>query len=149
MNGDRLRRESIAVAGAVFLLLLGLTPLAGGPVADAAAATGAAPGRGALARDRLARPAAIGYRSPEGEARAFPLEEELLARLRGPWPRRRVFAAALLAEREGEAAWRQAIRYACCSCAPILVELGLDPKGVRAPLRLGDADRPEREIPCR
>jgi hypothetical protein len=136
--------------GAALLILVGLSRLVAGEFGwgaldEAAAATGAAP---APARAARAGATAIEWVDHGGGRHEFPLDEAAFRRIRGPGLRRFVFESAIRSDRFTEV-WRRTLHHAFCSCAPILVELGLDPKRMAAPPRILFGDKMPVEAPCR
>jgi len=105
---------------------------------------------------------ALEWTADDGTRRTLALTPESCARMRGPYNRRNVYGAVLAygpvlaADPRTQPMLAAVLRAALCPPAPLLVELGLDPRSIRGlavvyePLRpdaLGDLAT-RLEVPC-
>jgi len=136
---------------AVVLLVLGLAQMAGDvlhlpALKGLAAATAASPAPKVFSAVRGLETYSTRF-ALEWDDRAqvhhvLPLTPELYARLRGPYNRRNVFGAVLaygpvlVSDPRTRAMFDSVARYALCGDAPILRELGVDPRAVSGHLRV-------------
>jgi hypothetical protein len=138
---------------AVFLVAVGLLQMAGDvvehglharvgrAVKGVAAATAAAPAPKVFSAVRGLETYStrffLEWQDVEGKSCSLELTPAVYARLRGPYNRRNVYGAALAYGPVLPAELRDPVmRYALCGRAPLLRELGIDPAGVRGPVRL-------------
>jgi hypothetical protein len=105
---------------------------------------------------------ALEWRDADGAPRSVAIDRSRFAGIEGPWTRRAVLVAVLIhgprlaSGGASRRLWADAARHAFCGEAPVLRELGIDPRAVSPPLvlvhtpREGSAsDLPLRlEIPC-
>lgn len=130
---------------ALALAALGLAQMAGDLLrVDAlkgiAAATGASPAPKVFSAVRgletYSTRFSLEWTDRNGEQQVLELTPEVYARLRGPYNRRNVFGAVLAygpilaTDPRTRAMYDSVARYALCGDAPILRELGVDPKTV-------------------
>jgi hypothetical protein len=133
---------------AIFLLVVGLLQMTGDlmrlPALRAiAAATGASPAPKVFSSvQRLETFSSVFYlewHDRDGTGHSLELSPELYSRVRGPYNRRNVFGAALAyapilsADPRTKPMYEAVVRYALCSHAPLLLELGIDPASLAAP----------------
>ena len=91
---------------------------------------------------------ALEWEDHAGARQVLELTPELNARLRGPYNRRNVFGAVLaygpvlVSEPKTRAMFESVARYALCGDAPILRELGVDPRTVSGRVRVRLDPRP-------
>ena len=131
--------------GPILLVILGLAQMAGDvfripALKGVAAATAASPAPKVFSAVRGLETYSthffVEWDSLEGTHHVLPLTPELNARLRGPYNRRNVFGAVLaygpvLASSPATRPMFDSVaRYALCGEAPVLRELGIDPRGV-------------------
>jgi hypothetical protein len=148
----------------VFLLLLGLLQMTGDllrvpQLKGLAAATGASPAPKVFSSvqglETFSSDFYIEWKYRNGAAHAIKLTPEMYSRIRGPYNRRNVFGAALsyapvfAGDVRTRPMYDAVVRYALCGPAPLLREMGIDPKDLseppvirlvpRAGTRFGDA----------
>jgi len=84
----------------------------------------------------------IEWNDRAGRPHALEITPELNARVRGPYNRRNVFGAVLAygpvlaSDRRTETMFNSVASYALCGNAPLLRELGIDPRGVVGRVRI-------------
>jgi len=84
----------------------------------------------------------IEWNDRAGRPHALEITPELNARVRGPYNRRNVFGAVLAygpvlaSDRRTETMFNSVAIYALCGNAPLLRELGIDPRGVVGRVRI-------------
>jgi hypothetical protein len=144
-------------AAAGVLVVLGLAQMAG-DLADwpilkgLAAATGASPAPKVFSAVRgletYSTRFILEWQDPAGAAHSLELTPEVYARLRGPYNRRNVYGAVLAygpilsTDPRGRPMFEAVARHALCGEAPLLRELGIDPKTVAGGVRLHLKPRP-------
>lgn len=148
-------------AAPFLLLCLGLAQMAGDvfhfPALKAlAAATAASPAPKVFSAVRgletYSTHFALEWDDENGAQQVLELTPEINARLRGPYNRRNVFGAVLaygpvlVTEPRTRPLFDSVARYALCGDAPILSELGLDPRKVSGRVRVRLDPRPGSEL---
>lgn len=148
-------------AATVLLLLLGLAQMAGDvlripALRGIAGATASSPAPKVFSAVRgletYSTRFSLEWSDGTGAARTLPLTPEVYARLQGPYNRRNVFGAVLaygpvlLSEPRTRPMFESVARYALCGEAPILRELGMEPRDVAGRVRVRLAPREGSEL---
>lgn len=147
---------------AAFLLLaLGLVQMAGDLAGIAAlkgigAASGASPAPKVFSAVRGLETYStrffLEWTDAAGAPRNLELTPQVYARIRGPYNRRNVYGAALaygpvlVTDAATRPMFEAVSRYALCGEAPLLRELGIDPRDVAGPVRIRLAPRPGTDL---
>ena len=145
------RQSRYTLAGAGFLLLIGLLQMTGDllnvpALKGIGAATAASPAPKVFSAVRGLETYStrffVEWTDHNGKARSVELTPELYARIEGPYNRRNVYGAVvaygpvLAASETTRPLYDGVARYALCGDAPLLRELGIDPGAVAGDLRV-------------
>ena len=136
---------------ALALLVLGLAQMVGavvgiGPLKGLAAATVASPApkvfSAAKGLETYSTEFYLEWETVDGQQESLALTPEVYPRLQGPYNRRNVYGAilafgpVLYTEDKARPMFDEAAEYALCGQAPVLRELGIDPKTVAGGVRV-------------
>ena len=146
---------------AIGLVILGLAQMAGDlanlpPLKAIAAATGASPAPKVFSAvkglETYSTRFFLEWNDKVGEAHSLELTPKVYARLAGPYNRRNVYGAVLAygpilsTDPHGKPMFDAVARYALCDDAPLLRELGIDPKSIHGRVRIRLEPRPSSDL---
>ena len=148
-------------AGGIFLVILGLAQMTGdvlgiSALEGIAAATTASPAPKVFSAVRgletYSTRFSIQWRDASGSEQSLELTPEVYGSIRGPYNRRNAYGAILAygpifaSTPETQALFESVARYALCGSAPLLVELGIDPKATAGPVRIQLEPLPSSDV---